>query len=38
MQPLLDSVRITTPEIVLALGAMALLMLGVFRGDRSLGS
>ena len=37
MQPLLDSVRITTPEIVLALGAMALLMLGVFRGDRSLG-
>ena len=36
MQPLLDSVRIATPEIILALGAMALLMLGVFRGDRSL--
>lgn len=36
MQPLLDSVRIATPEIILAIGAMALLMLGVFRGDRSL--
>ena len=36
MQPLLDSIRIAAPELVLALGAMALLMVGVFRGDRSL--
>ena len=36
MQPLLDSIRIAGPELVLALGAMALLMIGVFRGDRSL--
>jgi NADH-quinone oxidoreductase subunit N len=36
MQPLLQSLDIATPELVLAIGAMALLMLGVFRGDRSL--
>jgi NADH-quinone oxidoreductase subunit N len=36
MQPLLESIRLATPELVLAVGAMALLMIGVFRGDRSL--
>ncbi len=36
MQPLLDSVRLAAPELVLASGAMVLLMIGVFRGDRSL--
>jgi NADH-quinone oxidoreductase subunit N len=36
MQPLLDSLRIIAPELVLATGAMVLLMIGVFRGDRSL--
>jgi len=36
MQPLIDSIRVVTPELVLATGAMVLLMIGVFRGDRSL--
>jgi NADH-quinone oxidoreductase subunit N len=36
MQPLAQSLSIAAPEIVLAAGAMVLLMLGVFRGDRSL--
>ncbi|MBA4757213.1 NADH-quinone oxidoreductase subunit NuoN [Sphingosinicella sp.] len=37
MQPLAQSLGIAAPEIVLALGAMLLLMVGTFRGDRSLG-
>jgi NADH-quinone oxidoreductase subunit N len=36
MQPLLESIRLAAPELVLATGAMVLLMIGVFRGDRSL--
>ncbi|MFC3713907.1 NADH-quinone oxidoreductase subunit NuoN [Sphingoaurantiacus capsulatus] len=36
MQPLIESIRIAAPELLLAVSAMALLMLGVFRGDRSL--
>lgn len=36
MQPILESLRIAAPEVILAVGAMVLLMLGVFRGDRSL--
>ena len=36
MQPVLESLRIAAPEAILAVGAMVLLMLGVFRGDRSL--
>jgi NADH-quinone oxidoreductase subunit N len=36
LQPLGQSVGIAAPEMVLALGAMVLLMIGVFRGDRSL--
>lgn len=38
LQPLAESIRIAAPEIVLALGAIMLLMIGVFRGDRSLKS
>ena len=36
MQPLTQSLQIAAPELVLALGTMVLLMIGVFRGDRSL--
>ena len=36
MQPLSQSLSIAAPELTLALGLMSLLMLGVFRGDRSL--
>ena len=36
MQPLADSIRIAAPELVLATGTMVLLMLGVFRGNKSL--
>lgn len=36
MQPLIESIGIAAPELVLAIGAMALLMIGTFRGDRSL--
>jgi NADH-quinone oxidoreductase subunit N len=36
MQPLIESIGIAAPELVLAVGAMALLMIGTFRGDRSL--
>ncbi len=36
MQPLAQSLSIAAPEVVLACGAMTLLMIGVFRGDRSL--
>ena len=36
MQPFLASLCIATPEAVLAAAALVLLMLGVFRGDRSL--
>jgi NADH-quinone oxidoreductase subunit N len=36
MQPILQSMNIAAPEVVLASGAMVLLMIGVFRGDRSL--
>jgi NADH-quinone oxidoreductase subunit N len=36
MQPLIESVRIAAPELLLGIGAMALLMIGVFSGDRSL--
>jgi len=36
MQPLTESIGIAAPELVLAIGAMALLMIGTFRGDRSL--
>ncbi|MCO5730635.1 NADH-quinone oxidoreductase subunit NuoN [Rhizobium sp. SSA_523] len=32
---LLASLQISTPELILAIGAMALLMIGVFSGDRS---
>ncbi|MEE4351122.1 MAG: NADH-quinone oxidoreductase subunit NuoN [Pacificimonas sp.] len=35
MQPLTESLNIAAPELVLALGAMTLLMIGVFRGSRS---
>lgn len=35
MQPLSESLQIAAPELVLALGAMVLLMIGVFRGARS---
>ncbi|MBZ6378722.1 NADH-quinone oxidoreductase subunit NuoN [Pacificimonas aurantium] len=35
MQPLSESLSIAAPELVLALGAMTLLMIGVFRGTRS---
>ena len=36
MQPLAQSLGVAAPEVVLAVGAMLLLMVGVFRGDRSL--
>ena len=36
LQPLTESLSIAAPELVLALGLMVLLMIGVFRGDRSL--
>lgn len=36
MQPLAQSLSIAAPEVVLACGAMVLLMIGVFRGDRSM--
>ncbi|MBV7256683.1 NADH-quinone oxidoreductase subunit NuoN [Pacificimonas sp. WHA3] len=36
MQPIAESIGIAAPELVLATGAMVLLMLGVFRGNRSL--
>ncbi len=36
MQPIAQSLSIAAPEVVLAAGAMMLLMLGVSRGDRSL--
>ncbi|MEO0499925.1 MAG: NADH-quinone oxidoreductase subunit NuoN [Pseudomonadota bacterium] len=36
MQPIAQSLSIAAPELVLATGTMVLLMLGVFRGDRSL--
>ncbi len=35
MQPLAESIRIASPELVLATGAMVLLMIGVFRGAKS---
>ncbi|MDI7864368.1 NADH-quinone oxidoreductase subunit NuoN [Rhizobiaceae bacterium n13] len=35
---LLASLHITTPELILAVGAMALLMIGVFSGERSAGT
>jgi NADH-quinone oxidoreductase subunit N len=34
---LFQSISVIAPEMILAIGAMALLMIGVFRGDRSLG-
>ena len=36
MQTLAASIHIAAPELVLATGVLVLLMLGVFRGDRSL--
>ncbi len=35
MQPIFESIRIATPEIVLAVGALTSLLIGSFRGDRS---
>ena len=32
---LLASLQLSTPEIILAIGALALLMIGVFSGERS---
>ena len=36
MQPLIESIHMAFPEVILAVGALVLLMVGVFRGDRSL--
>ena len=36
MNDLIESVHIAGPELILAVGALLLLMIGVFRGDRSL--
>lgn len=37
MQPILQSVSLALPEIILGVGSLVLLMVGVFRGDRSIG-
>ncbi len=37
MQPFLQSLQISTPELGLTVGALVLLMIGAFRGDKALG-
>ena len=36
-ETILASLHLSTPELILAVGAMVLLMIGVFAGERSSG-